>query len=258
MTVQVLVATMHQTDYSLLEKMNIQTDVIVVNQGNTDGVERFPFRGHSVLWISMKERGVGVSRNTALMRATGDILLFADDDVCYKDGYADVLVSFFDNHPNADFATFNLESQNKERTEKLTLKDYRLHWYNSMKFGTFRLAVRKKAIQRTRVCFSLLFGGGAVYQAGEDSVFIQECLKKGLHGIASSLHIGTVLQETSTWFRGYDEKYYYDRGVLMKQVFGIMAYPLTMAYILKNPKQYKDIGWKNAVRNAFAGIQEKL
>lgn len=30
MTIQVLVATMYQTDHSLLERMNIQTDVVVV------------------------------------------------------------------------------------------------------------------------------------------------------------------------------------------------------------------------------------
>lgn len=258
MTIQVLVATMDQTDHSLLERMNIQTDVLVINQCDTDRVERFVFRGHSVLWISMKERGVGLSRNTALMRATGDILLFADDDVCYWDGYADSVKAFFEKHPHCDFAAFNLESQNQNRPEKLTLKDYHLRWYNSMKFGTFRLAIKKNSIRRAGVCFSLLFGGGAVYQSGEDTIFIQECLRKGLHGMASSLHIGTVLQEESTWFRGYDERYYSDRGVLMRQMFGIMSYPLTVALILKNPDQYKDIGLIKACRSAFAGIREKI
>lgn len=258
MTVQVLVATMHQTDHSLLERMNIQTDVVVINQCDIDSVERFIFRGHSVLWISMTERGVGLSRNTALMRATGDILLFADDDVSYLDGYADIIASFFEKHTHCDFATFNLESQNQERIEKLTLKDYRLHWYNSMKFGTFRLAIRKNSIRKTRVCFSHMFGGGTIYQSGEDTLFIQECLKKGLRGMASSIHIGTVLQRTSTWFKGYNEKYYHDRGVLMRQVFGMMSYPLTMMHILKNPNQYKDIGLIKACKSAFVGICEKI
>ena len=76
MKLQVLVSTMHQTDYSLLEKMNIQSDAIVINQCDRDGIERFsfPFRGHDILWMSMNERGVGLSRNNALMRATGDMI----------------------------------------------------------------------------------------------------------------------------------------------------------------------------------------
>lgn len=76
MTLQVLVATMHQTDHSLLEKMNIQSDAIVVNQCNRNEVERFMYNGHQILWMSLNERGIGLSRNTALMRATADIILF--------------------------------------------------------------------------------------------------------------------------------------------------------------------------------------
>ena len=89
MTLQVLVATMHQKDHSLLERMNIQCDAIVINQCDRDEIERFQFRGHDILWMSLKERGVGLSRNTALMRATADILLFADDDVVYNDGWCE-------------------------------------------------------------------------------------------------------------------------------------------------------------------------
>lgn len=76
MTLQVLVVTMHQTDHSLLEKMNIQSDAIVVNQCSRNEVEWFMYNGHQILWMSLNERGIGLSRNTALMRATADIILF--------------------------------------------------------------------------------------------------------------------------------------------------------------------------------------
>ena len=55
MTLQVLVATMHQTDHSLLEKMNIQSDAIVVNQCNRNEVERFMYNGHQILWMLAKK-----------------------------------------------------------------------------------------------------------------------------------------------------------------------------------------------------------
>lgn len=257
MTVQVLVSTMHQHDHSLLDTMNIQTDAIVVNQCNFNSVEQFEYNGHSVLWISMNARGVGLSRNTALMNATGDILLFADDDVRYKDGYASIVEKFFLAKKNCDFAAFNLESKSTDRKEKNVDTDYHIRWFNCLKFGTYRLAVRRNSILNKRICFSLLFGGGAVYSCGEDSLFIVDCLNHGLRGLASSLHIGTVLQEDSTWFKGYNERYFYDRGVVMKHAFGIMAYPLAMASILKNPIQYKTIGLKKACCCALSGILEK-
>lgn len=95
MTIQVLIATMHQTDHSLLEKMSIQSDAIVINQCDRDEIERFTYNGHNILWMSLNERGIGLSRNTALMRATADIVLFADEDVRYLDGYPQMIMSDF-------------------------------------------------------------------------------------------------------------------------------------------------------------------
>ena len=59
------------------------------------------YNGHQILWMSLNERGIGLSRNTALMRATADIILFADEDVTYKDGYAQMIESAFENNQNA-------------------------------------------------------------------------------------------------------------------------------------------------------------
>ena len=83
MKVQVLVAAMHQKDHSLLEKMNIRSDAIVANQCDRNEFEDFTWNGHKIRYLSFAERGVGLNRNNALMRATGDICLFADDDMRY-------------------------------------------------------------------------------------------------------------------------------------------------------------------------------
>lgn len=45
MKIEVLVATMNQTDVRLLNKMNIQTDVIVGNQCDTNEVKNFEWGG---------------------------------------------------------------------------------------------------------------------------------------------------------------------------------------------------------------------
>ena len=112
------------------------------------------------------------------MRATGDILLFADDDVVYTDGYVDKIVKSFEENPKADLIVFNLKSQNPDRPEAIVENEYRLHWYNSLKFGAFRIAIRKDAIRKANVFYSLFFGGGAKYQSSEDNLFIIQCLKK--------------------------------------------------------------------------------
>ena len=45
--------------------------------------------------MSFTERGVGLSRNNALMRASADICLFADDDIIYENNYKEILNRYF-------------------------------------------------------------------------------------------------------------------------------------------------------------------
>ena len=52
MNLEVLVATMHQKDYSLLEKMNISSNAVVINQCDSDSVDRFEYKNYSIIWVN--------------------------------------------------------------------------------------------------------------------------------------------------------------------------------------------------------------
>ena len=54
MKVQVLVAAMHQKDHELLDKMNIQSDVIVGNQCDFNSVEEFEYKGFNAKYLNFK------------------------------------------------------------------------------------------------------------------------------------------------------------------------------------------------------------
>ena len=255
MTLEVLVSTMYQKDYSLLDRMNIQTDAIVVNQCNENSIEEFEYKGHKIKWISLNEQGVGLSRNTALMRSTADICLFADDDVVYEDGYEQLVVDAFKEKSKADLIIFNLESQNPSRPEFITKKTRRLHWYNCLRYGAFRIAIRRKQIVKANIVYSLLFGGGAEYQAGEDNLFITQCLQAKLKGYSFKTHIGTVEQKESTWFRGYTQKYYYGRGALFRAMYSKKAKIILFIFELTRGKDKKEPLSKR-LKWGFKGIKE--
>ena len=217
---------MNQTDYSLLSKMNIQSDAIIVNQCNRNETTEFNYNHHHILWISLKERGVGLSRNTALLRSSADIVLFADEDVVYSDEYEQTIIQAFESHPKISLIAFNLSSLNEKRPEYLVKKDHKLTLLNCLKYGACRIAVKRESVFYRTITFSLLFGGGSLYSAGEDNLFVVQCLRHGLKGMASREFIGLVEQKSSTWFKGYTEKYYYDRGILMYLMYGDFAYIL--------------------------------
>ena len=254
MTLQVLVSTMYQEDHGLLDRMNIRTDAVVVNQCDRNEIERFVHGGNEILWISCRERGVGSSRNIALEHATADIVLFADDDVVYEDEYARMVSSVFEVDPAVSLAVFNIGSLNPDRPEATINRDHRLRWFNCLKYGACRTAVRRETVVKKGIRYSALFGGGAKYQAGEDNLFITQCLQRGMTGIASTRNIGTAAQETSTWFMGYSDRYYHDRGALFAAMYGKLAVPLLFVMELRN-KGRRTTGLMQRIRQGIMGIK---
>ena len=257
MNLQVLVATMHQNDYSLLEKMNICSDAIIANQCDRNEITEFDYNGHKIKYLSFSERGVGLNRNNALMRATAEICLFGDDDVRYVDNYKDIILEAFQKNPKADMIVFNVTSTNTKRRGYEIKKEKRVRSYNCLRYGTFRMAVKTDSIRKANIYFSLLFGGGAKYGSGEDSLFIMECIKKGCRVYASPKVLGTVTHNESTWFKGYTDKYFIDRGALYALLGKRFASLLCLQFCIRHRNIFKDSKtWLEAYRLMLKGIKE--
>lgn len=239
MKLEVLVATMHQKDHNLVEKINIQTDAIIINQCDRNEFEEFEYKGSKIKFLSFNERGVGLSRNNALMRATGDICLFADEDVHYVDGYEKIILDAFKYTPKADIIMFNLPSENIYRPTYIIPRKSRVRFFNCLRYGAVKIAVKRERLLQANVFFSLLFGGGAKYSAGEDSLFVAECLRKGLRVYACPNIIGYVSQEDSSWFEGYTEKFFFDKGVFFAYLSKGWAKLLCLQLLLRHKEMWK-------------------
>lgn len=240
MTYQLLVATMHQTDHSILERMNIQSDAIIINQTDSTMQEKFQYGNSKIMLFSLAERGIGLSRNTALMRATADIIEFADDDMIFIDTYQNDVLREFDAHPEADAIVFSVESLNPKRPLRRINKFERITRWQALKYGCARLAVRREKLEYNNVSFSLLFGGGARYGSGEDSLFLQDCFRAGLKIYRSPVKVADVKQDSSTWFEGYTDKYYFDKGVLFAALLPRICRIYASATVLKYRKPLKE------------------
>ena len=107
--VEVVCVTMGQKGLAIADKMHITGDAVFGNQADGFRKEVQTRDGQTVKMITTDTRGVGVNRNIALLHATGDILLFADDDICYADGYADGVRRAYAQHPDADMILFSLD-----------------------------------------------------------------------------------------------------------------------------------------------------
>ena len=240
MRVQVLVATMSQNDFSKVKSMNISSDCIYANQANETSYKQQDFDFGTVKMVTTETRGVGINRNIALLYSEGDYLLFSDDDLVYVDGYQKIVEQAFEHCPKADGIIFNIVTVGFDYGRRKNIKVKRVRWYNSFNYGAVRLAVKRNSIKREGITFSTNFGGGTKYSAGEDTLFINSMLKKGLKLFTYPVVIATVDQTTSTWFKGYNEKFYYDKGALFSAISKFWAKPLCLQYLVRHREHKKN------------------
>lgn len=218
MEIQILVATMFQDDYSLLDKLNVQSDVVVVNQCNREGINLFEYNGYNVLWIDSTERGLSRSRNMALQNASADICVLCDDDERLSDGYPSMIKEAYSALPKADFIAFNIIRIGSPITEKTFTKPKRIGRFKP--YGSVHITFKRKRVVENGIRFDVRFGAGSgVYSCGEDSIFCMECHKSGLKMYTHPGFICEVTCEKSTWFKGYNEKYFYDVGAYLVAAF---------------------------------------
>ena len=130
--------------------------------------------------VTTPHRGVGKNRNTALNLADGEIILIADDDIKYVNGYEKLITDEFEKKPEADVIVFNIITLGESTHRRKNTKTKEIKLYNALNYGAVRIAARRDKLERAGICFSLNFGGGALYSAGEDTLFMFDMVKKGL------------------------------------------------------------------------------
>ena len=225
-----LISGMNLDTTHVAENMKLEADAIVINQTDSFGFEEYQYKEHRIKIYCMNEKGVGLSRNNALLRADGDIVLFSDEDIVYNEGYAKAVLDAFEANPDIDMIFFNFDVAEDRQTYHIEKKG-RIRSYNCGRYPTYSLAVRREVLHKKGITFSLLFGGGAKYSNGEDSLFIKQCIKSGMKALALPVTLGREVPRPSTWFNGYTDKFFFDRGVLYRALYGKMAKPFALRFL---------------------------
>lgn len=227
--VEVLVTTMNCRNIpQLLQQMHVK-NAIVGNQ--TDKNLIYEVDGTTV--YDFQEKGVGLNRNNLWMRTEADYVLFGDDDLIYVDDYEEKVKKAFQKYPDADVIVFNLEENKKERY--IIQKDFRVKYHNFMRFGAARIAVKTSSLRLHGILFNTSFGGGTPHSNGEDTLFLHACLKAHLKIVAVNETIAKLTEmRESTWFKGFNKKYLYDKGIL---------------YYVMSPRWYWFLNLQDALRH---------
>jgi len=157
---------------------------IIAHQYSTESWQVIPpeLLREDILVSPIPGKGVTRSRNHALRLATAPVCLFADDDVRYTSDYFDRVIAHFKQDETLDVALFQIKTRPGEPPYKIyPNKSFQLKGSLPYYISTVEIACRTDRIKQTAIRFDERFGAGQPLLVGsEDSIFIHDCLRKGL------------------------------------------------------------------------------
>lgn len=262
MSFQILISTMRKNPddiKAMLEKNNIRTDALIINQGESAGEIQNEWQGHHYRVLSTPEKGLSRSRNMAIEHADAEICLLADDDILYEDDVELTVTKAFEENPEYDCIAFYV-NRSSTFAEKTAGTQREMSKWDSMGVMSVQLAFRRSAVLEKQLRFDELFGAGSdTFICGEENIFLSDCFSKGLKLLYVPVLIAHTFDNDSTWFTGYNEMYFQSKGAVFYRMYHSWYWLMVAAFaILKRSLYVQDTSMWKAVIYMFKGKKEFL
>ncbi len=181
--------------------------------------------------VTLETIGLSNSRNAGLEMATGEMLLFADDDQDLDlDGICK-LARILDHDP--DLAIVLGWRREHMRDRGRSTHTYRITVLNSGRVCAPEFMVRRSAVLAAGVWFDPRFGVGAEFEIGEEFIFVADLLAAGLAGLSVPVVTGSHPDE-STGDVWDDPEILRARQAVLRRVFGPWVLPVRCGYALRH------------------------
>ncbi|WHY86074.1 glycosyltransferase family A protein [Neobacillus novalis] len=257
MEIEVLVSTMNQQSLELTKKMNLNNNVLIINQCDKVDFNQRQSDNSSIRMLTYKERGLSNSRNRAVENAAGDICVLADDDVIYDNDYREKIQGAYDLHKDADIIAFQVIRTGSTRLKKFRNYTSVENYVSCMKISSVEITFKRESILKSGIKFNSLFGAGSHFYLGEESIFLYDCLKKGLKIVYVPVRIGTVSTDESTWFKGYTPHLFKSIGASYYGMSQKWYLFLILQFVIRKYKNYNSsVSMKDVFKNMIMGSIE--
>lgn len=254
--IQVLISTMNNTT-DLLERLNITTDAVVINQCSFSDKKILNFCGHNVLWLDTPTRGLSISRNLAIENSSADFLVIGDDDEVFSDDLEMTVETAFTAHPDMDVIAFQVHGI-EDKFKDYCCNEYEISRMKSMQLSSVELCFRRRSLMEHHLRFNQSFGSGAQYKMGEENIFLFDCYRNNLRVYYIPRRIAWLHIGESTWFRGFNEKYFIDRGATYYEMFGWLSVPMVLQFVVRKYRLFShEISAFKAISHALRGISQR-
>lgn len=259
LSLQMLVSCMYQEDMSIVEKLGITGSAVVINQCDTAAIDSIKTPFGSAAMYSVTERGLTKSRNMAIEKATADICMLSDDDERFCENYRQKICRAYNMLPQADVIIFKVTDEGgnvADKPQTFPDKVMRLKFPQTMHVASWQISFRRKSLIESGVRFDELLGAGSGNGAQEELKFLLDCERAGLKIYYVPFEIARVQRTDSTWFGGFDESFFEQRGATTRYILGFWLSSLyAVYYVLKKHDKF-EISAGKALAATFKGIFE--
>lgn len=254
MKLEILLSCMHQEDDALVRSSQITGDVVVINQCGRDGYGEYATgRGRARMFFT-RQRGLTKSRNMAIREARADICMLCDDDEAFVPDYEAKILNAYASVPQADVIVFKMVGRPPSFADKVM----RLKFPMTLKVSSWQISFRRQSLLDAGVGFDELLGAGTGNGAEEELKFLLDCERAGLKIYYVPVEIASVGQEASTWFAGFTESFFENRGATTRYILGLgMASIYAVYYVIRKRSLYAgQLTPGKALGAIFRGMRE--
>lgn len=242
----------HQSDDTLIRKSRISGDLTVINQCDRDGYDEYKTVSGIARVYSTTDRGLTKSRNMAIKHSLADICMLCDDDETFADDYAEKIINAYEKLPDANVIIFKMVNRRPSFEDKIM----RLRFHHLFKVSSWQISFRRQSIVDSDVRFDELLGAGTGNGAEEELKFLLDCRRAGLKIYYVPAEIASVAQSESTWFDGFTEQFFVNRGATTRYILGFwLASAYAVYYLISKRGLYRaSLSPSTALKAIFRGI----
>lgn len=251
---EILLSCMFLSDSEeMIKRSHITSDTVIINQCDEENYKEENICNALIRTFSVTDRGLTKSRNLAISKSQADICIICDDDEIFNEGYEKAVLSAYDALPDADIIIFDMVDRPLKWGDSIK----KLSYIDLMSVSSWQITFRREKLLASGVLFDENMGAGSGNGAEEEFRFLTQCRKAKLRIYHYPFRLASVAQTQSTWFKGFDEEFFVNRGNTTRYIMGLPLSVLYAAYYaFAKRKQLSGMSMLRAFSYTVKGIKE--
>lgn len=251
---EILLSCMFLSDSKeMIKRSHITSDTVIINQCDEENYKEENICNALLRTFSVTDRGLTKSRNLAISKSQADICIICDDDEIFNEGYEKAVLSAYDALPDADIIIFDMVDRPLKWGDSIK----KLSYIDLMSVSSWQITFRREKLLASGVLFDENMGAGSGNGAEEEFRFLTQCRKAKLRIYHYPFRLASVAQTQSTWFKGFDEEFFVNRGNTTRYIMGLPLSVLYAAYYaFAKRKQLSGMSMLRAFSYTVKGIKE--